>query len=411
VVEGISASLRHSDFDWHLRVGADFLAGQPYRSTGNPYLLGRLAWDGLLATVPPLVAHVGSYLVALVAMYGMLCLWRGLSSKANSINQAQYNTYVAISLIVLGPFLLRDLDECGLQTLLLWLLIAGGYALSQGKKVACGACLAAAATYKVAPLLMLPFLLWKRQWKSAGSMTVFLVVLNLAAPACYLGWREAVAANEQWVQQTSWSLRNMPEAYPSVPGAELPKPQNLSLRAMLARYVESYPPGHTLFLDHPLYIQFGAMPPARAKLFVNTVLLVLGGYIAWCFRGRWNWQRGNGRFAYEWAVVCLFCALLSPVCWKQHLVLALPVVLLASAGLGSQQLRTRTIIVLAIATAVFWLFRHGAVGRELSIVLLSYKFETMALLMLAWHAGRVGREAVSAEASLPADLQLQCKAC
>ena len=156
-----------------------------------------------------------------------------------------------LTLLVLLPFIIRDLDECGLQIILLLLCSLAAAAFQRRRMVLSGFWLAAAATYKATPLLFLPFLLWKRQWKAAGCMVFFIAALNLL-PATYLGWEKTLAENRHWFTYTLSVARDTPDAYPSVPRWETPKHQNLSLSATFARLVETYPPGHPLFIDHAL---------------------------------------------------------------------------------------------------------------------------------------------------------------
>jgi len=79
---------------------------------------------------------------------------------------------------------------------LLFFLSAGAYAMWRGHRSASGCWLAAAATYKATPVLFLPFLLWKREWKAAGTMAGAILVLNFALPACFLGCSGALKANQ-----------------------------------------------------------------------------------------------------------------------------------------------------------------------------------------------------------------------
>ena len=65
-----------------------------------------------------------------------------------------------------------------------------------------------------------------------------------------------------------------------------------------------------------------------AYFVVRGILLALACALAYQFRRPWWEEPGAGRLAPEWAVVCLLSALLAPICWKQHLVLALPALFL-----------------------------------------------------------------------------------
>lgn len=385
VVEGyITIAKRHNDFRWHYDMGANFLAGRAYEMH---YLLGRAMMDSVLASMNYRLARALCYVGSLLALFYSLRKWQALANVRRPIRDELLWPAVVLSCGILLPFILRDLDECGLQIFLLAMLAAAGWALHEGRSIRAGVWLGIAATYKVTPLVLLVFLLWKRKWRPAAWMAVTVCILNLM-PVVHRGWKMTIRDHRAWAARVHRYLTSTPEAYPSLPGAERPKPQNLSLGAALARYLESYPEGHPLHLDHPLFIQFGSLDAAAAKLVVKVLTLMLGAALAWRFRRRWGRRDGEGDLATEWAVACLFCALLSPICWKQHLVLALPCVFLAvreRLAFPSLQRRRRKVALWAIA-AVVVLSRHGIVGRPNSILLMSYKFDTFAVLLSGWLA-------------------------
>src|SRR5207237_7563440 len=114
--------------------------------------------------------------------------------------------------------------------------------------------LATAASDKATPILFLPYLLWKRQWQAAGWMAVFVLAWAIA-PAPLVGVEKTLEAQQQWLSHIE-RVSATRQAYPD----QLVEPQrtdNLSLAALLARNLESYPPGHPLYVDHPLCWQFG----------------------------------------------------------------------------------------------------------------------------------------------------------
>ena len=136
-----------------------------------------------------------------------------------------------MSLIIISPFLLRDFDECGLQIFLLLVLSAAGFAFARREPVIAGVLLAAGATYKATPLLFLPLLLWKREWKGAAAMVVSTLALNVLLPVAYLGWSQTLAENRNWIAVSTRILSDSEGAYPSSQTFEPPKVQNLGLRA------------------------------------------------------------------------------------------------------------------------------------------------------------------------------------
>ena len=386
-VEGVYAVFkRTNDYNVHLWYGNWFLEGRPYSAPGAGfYPLGRVWFDAGFASVEYYTGRAFCYVAALAGLGLSLVMWRRLSGAAAPLPEGKAAAAAWWTVLVLAAFLVRDLDECGLHLLLLFFLSAAGYARMHGRSAATGFWLAVAVVYKATPLLFLPLLVWKREWRTAGWTVAFTAALSLL-PATYLGWNETLSAHRAWFVRTA-DILGKQEAYPSSPGFEPPKQQNVSLRAAFARFVESHPPGHPLRLDHPLFVQPGNLPPRQAKAAVMGLTLLLGAAIAWRMRRQWSAGpvRPGGAvsadFAPEWAVACLFTSLMSPVCWRQHLVLALPCVYLVAR----ERLRPGAVggwrkWFPAVAGAVFLLAHRTVIGTDLAHVAVSYKLDTFGLL-------------------------------
>ena len=376
---------RKNDYSVHVIYGRFFLEGDPFQSNGATafYPLARLWLNAGLASFEYYTGRALCYVAAVLSLGLTFRIWAELARKSVPLPEAKATAAIGWTVAVLLPYLIRDLDECGLQLLLLFFLSAAGYALAHRRLAQCGFWLATAIVYKATPLLFLPLLVWKREWRAAGWTVLFTVVLSLL-PATYLGWQETLQGHRTWFARTGEILKNQ-RAYPSVPGIEAPKPQNVSLKALVARYLESHPPGHSLRVDHPLFLQFGALPRETAKRTVDVLIVMLGAAIAWRMRRRWKDPLEDRDFAPEWAVACLFAALMSPLCWRQHLVTALPCALLVARErlhpLASGGWRKRLPIV---AACVIHLTRREVIGDELAHVILSYKLDTLAVLSYAF---------------------------
>jgi hypothetical protein len=173
------------------------------------------------------------------------------------------------------------------------------------------------------------------------------------------------------------------EAYPSQLDLEEPKVHNLSLAALVGRYVETVPPGHSLYVDHPGFIQFGDLEPLTAYYVVRTALLALALVLAWRFRRPWSRPAGGTNFAGEWAAVCLLCAMAAPVCWKQHLVVMVPALFLSVRAVLSHPTGTRwRSAALVLIGSIFLGTKQFILGKDLSLLALSYKVDTVAALLL-----------------------------
>ncbi|MEX2285531.1 MAG: glycosyltransferase family 87 protein [Planctomycetaceae bacterium] len=389
VVQGCYAVFRRDgDLLCHINYGNHFLQREPYANPGNYYPLGRVMVDVVFTLGGYHLTRAVFYGLAIGALIWCFRIWEQIASASdgqhNPASRARMFAASMLTLVVLVPFIIRDLDECGLQIFLLLMCSLAVAAFQRGRLASTGFWLAAAATYKATPLLFLPFLLWKRQWKAAGCMALFIVAFNLL-PATYLGWEKTLAAHQYWFTHMQSIAGDTPEAHPSVPGIELPKHQNVGLSAAFARLVETYPPGHPLFIDHPLFFQFGNLSPERAKLAVKVLIVLLGAALAWQMRRPYTAGDTDIAIAANWAVTCIFCAILSPLCWRQHLVLLIPAVLLLARSLllGKVQSKQR-LIVLAGISAAFFLTHRTVFGKELTIVLLSYHCLTFAAVAMAF---------------------------
>jgi hypothetical protein len=398
----IAIGFRDNDYLCHVTFGQEFLAGDPYASDGNYYLLGRLGADAVFALLPYYVGRAICFALGVASLGISIYLWTRMAQAHDPVPPSRIWPTIVLTLVVLLAFLLRDLDECGLQLMLLGMLSAGVWSLWKKQSLLAGLWFAAGASFKSTPLLFLPFLIWKREWKAATAMALGLMLLNFALPAAYLGPQATVVAVRDWADRMAQIAHDQPEAHPSIHPIEPAKVQNQGLQAVIARYIESYPPGHSLHMEHPLYFQFGALPYEQSKTVLKLMILALGVVVAWQFRRSWRSAEGRGHILTECAVAIVFAAMLSPLVWKQHLVVALPCVLLVARSFVTRpdQPRWRLVAFTTIA-AIFLLTRHGIIGRDLSLLLMNYKIDGIAVLALVGLTMTLPRSPAAVQAAAP----------
>ncbi|MGF1581535.1 MAG: glycosyltransferase family 87 protein [Gemmataceae bacterium] len=372
--------VRKGDFMCHRGVGQAFLAGNPYECGQDIYPVARTMMITVFAFGSLYFARTLSYVLAIIALLVCFFCWKSIANGEKKVSSKISQVAALFTVVLSCAFLIRDLDECGLQLFTLFFLSAGGYSLYHGKKLWSGFWLATAAMWKVTPIVFLPFLLWKREWKAAGWMGGFLLAWCVA-PMPFVGVEMTVKCHQQWLAR-SIKIASAKQAYPSQLELEAPKVYNLSLHATIARNLETYPPSHPLHLDHPAFFQFGNLPPLTAYYAVRGVLLVLGLILAWRFWGNWSQSNGSPRFAHEWAAVCILSAILSPVTWKQHLVLMLPALFLIFRNFLSEPSVAPWRRVSLLIVALIFLIRRELIGKPLALVLLAYKVDTFAVLLL-----------------------------
>jgi len=220
----------------------------------------------------------------------------------------------------------------------------------------------------------------------------------VAAPVIFLGVAGTVEASKVYWNKARQIATDAGKD-PTVNGVEPAKHQNRSLTFALARFLMRFEPGHPLFIAHPddattggvaragarahpLFRQFLDLSPRRAGHVIKAILLMLGLALATRYRRPWELDSGDTHFAAEWAGVMGLCTILSPLCWGQHMVLLVPalfLVLLAHLGGGGR--RRRTVAICLIALLILGPQRE-LLGRELSLILHSYKLETVAALLI-----------------------------
>ncbi|MGL5097782.1 MAG: glycosyltransferase family 87 protein, partial [Planctomycetia bacterium] len=306
------------------------------------------------------------------------------------------------SVALVGPWIIRDLDDCGMHTFLLYGLSAGVLTLLAGRGAQAGVWFGTAIVYKASPLLFLPVLVGLRRWKTLAFTTVAAVALCLS-PAAFVGWDRMVEMNRLFVVST---LSVGAQANPSENGYETPRHQNQGLTPTVARYTMTFPPGHPLYIDHPAFLQFAALPPATAALVAKGASVLCLLVVAACLlRKQWIGVAPPA-YAPELAAVCLLCSVLSPICWTQHFVLCLPAVYLVVRRITVLHAARRPLPWTLVAAVGFMVFvQYGLsrelLQRELSVVALSYKLQTLAVLAAFAAVLTLPTRRISASAAKP----------
>ncbi len=402
VVEAVVAiELKYNDIGGHITRGERLLAGGPSAVDWVWYPFGRMSWNSVLALFGPHGGKAVCFALSMAAVVATFRMWHQMAERrqAGSVELS----FAAAVFAVAASFTLvqRDLDECGLHLQLLFFVTAAVFSLMRGQQWLCGLWTAVAITFKTTPLLFVPFLMWKKQWRAASWAMAFTLLLNFA-PATVFGWNETLAYHGRWLDaaRRSTEIRD-----PSQNAIEPPRHLNQSLTMALSRVVQTYPPGHALHVDKPGFVQFLDWEVDSARRFVKGAVLALMLALAWKARPRRDEAQANWLPA-EWAGVGLLATLLSPLCWKQHLVMCLPALFLTLREQLSNghQVRWRTWAVGAFAALVL-LSGRGVLPYDWAMLALTYKTFTLAglialglLVTLPRAANNVGLQPAVAEA-------------
>lgn len=183
-----------------------YWAGQQVLSGGDLYPHDPAATFNFL--YPPLPA----ILLAIPSAFGKIPLYLGLSIL-NSIAwwmASELSNAMTGSGRIPGPWLAAlpgfatltfvfDMYDLGQPNLVLLALMLGGFwLLLRGRGWVAGGLFALATAIKVFPVAVLPYLLWRRQWRAALGMAVFTLVLLLVLPAPIRGFQRNVDELATW---------------------------------------------------------------------------------------------------------------------------------------------------------------------------------------------------------------------
>ncbi len=396
--------LRDNDFRNHYDLGTGFMNGNPYNMDSDEglfcthYPLGRLMLDGIFSVFPYRFSRMLNWIAGAIGLIISLKLWNRMAQARMPVPDAVAFAGAALAFVIALGWFVRDMDDAGQQLLLLTILTLAAWTLIKGKSLASGLWLGLAVAYKATPLLFLPLLLFKRKWAAAAVMAVTIVFLNGVAPAFFLGWDKNVRGNKLFFAKTR-QIKQASSEDPTHNGVELAKHQNRSLRISMARFLMTFKPGHPLFLGHPddaarinedtanarphpFFKQFFDVSPKRASQITTGLLLVLALVLAVRYRRPWGDAPPQADLAPEWAAVMLLCAILSPLCWGQHMVLLMPAVfLIVRRHLATDAPLWRSVVIWLIFILIH-LPQRDLMGRNVGLILHSYKVETMASLLI-----------------------------
>ena len=196
-----------------------------------------------------------------------------------------------------------------------------------------GILLGLAISCKVTPALFVPYLVWKRAWRSLAGVVIGigLFLWPGVVPAMRLGFAE----NQQ--QLVSW-YEEMVRPY-LVEGKVTSDHPNQSLPGLFARLLTASPSFAT-YVDNVYtateYDNFLSLDPARARWLIKGCMALFVAAILWTCRTPLGTRQG-WRIAAEYSLVVLGMLLFSERTWKHHCVmLLLPFAVLCYYALACQ---------------------------------------------------------------------------
>jgi len=407
-----SVFFKQNDFDWHLAYGHLAFKGTyggdtaVFHSLLFHYPPGRILIDEALSLLPRLVARAMFFCAAIGSLFITCRIWRALAQRVRPATPGVEFAAAALAFLLLANWIVRDFDECGLQILLLFFLSMAAWSLYRGARITTGVWLGLAITFKLTPVLFVALLLWKRRFVEAAAAICFVVLFNVVAPA--LIWGPSLT-QEALVRHVETLTTIVALDDPAENGVEQPSHRSQSLKLAIARYLQTYPPGHPLFIDrnydeigctergiapdacqrHPLFVQFLDLSKTTAKRIVIVIMSALALVLAWRLRRRWllapseNGTGSRGSLAPEWAIACALAAILSPLAWHQHLTLVLPCAyLVIRDALTRAKLTWLRWAGLGFVFVSVWVLHRDPLSKLYSLIAMSYHFDVVAVLVL-----------------------------
>jgi alpha-1,2-mannosyltransferase len=368
---------RPGDFDVSREFGRRFVAGEPLYAGGlhYPYMPAAALYFSPLALLPPWAGLALRYAVALACLALTLrILGRLVYARYPAL--AREPVVVATVTLVLGAhYLVRDLDDGGPHVILLALIVYGLSLAASRREGGAALCFGLAGAAKAPALLLLPFLLWKRRWR-LFALTALATAAWTALPAAWMG------LPSWWQHQRQWSRY----AFASALGQPLPgaaesegRIQNQGLIPVVARLTDGR--------DRPGEAAAGGR---RALAWLAAAALV--SLFAWRTR-----SRDEAAWLLDAAAALLLMALLSPVVWVQHLVVALPALYLIAAegrattaegrastaeGRAICPLGRPWAAVMGLYAVLSLLLNREVLGRDVYLLLLGAGLHTVCMLLL-----------------------------
>lgn len=346
-------------FSGYLELGESILAGR------DPYRIHLNTWPPFFGVVAAALALI----TRLVGIYAALLLWQlgnvfaiwgccrllarffedggdELTFWPTAPNRLSFVSSAVLVPVLLSTRILQEhLQHTQVNLLLLFLALLAFALFREERPRWGGLALAAAASVKAAPVLLVGYLLYRRRWRDVAWTAAWLVVLNVVVPALAYGPGEAY---EQW---RSW-------------------------RAVAAREIADPASAHRLNQSLLAAANRLTAEPETGRLTFYGVAGLLAAGLALAFRGGGNDLRSR-RAGAEWVISLVAMTLVTPLAWKAHYVTLLPGYWCVWRGVRGWRLG-----VLLASVLLVTLSAPAVVGRQTAAALESWNAIALGALLV-----------------------------
>jgi len=353
------------DFDISMEFGRRFLRGEfLYRGGMHfPYMPTAAMWFGFFALLPVPVAFALSYSLAIGSIVVVIfILHRTAFGSVRSKLSVSYFVEIA-TLLLASHYIVRDLDDGGLNSILLGFVMFGVYSVARKHNAVGSLSIGLAIALKATVGIFVPFLIWKRQWSLALSTAAF-AALWILLPAIRMGPANWWVAQREWINAAAgFALNHNPAAefyygYRNV--------VNQALQPAL-QYLFAAKAG----------IQY-----STARVLSALGALALVGCFGWATLHPYESEMGV-QWLTESSAVLIIALMLAPLAWVQHMVFALPAVYLVTASWFSN-VRVAPAMNAGLVAYIVLVFgcSRTILGKAGYQVALAWHIHTIALLII-----------------------------
>jgi hypothetical protein len=303
-------------FEGYVQVGELVLTG------GDPYSLVLNTWPpffffvggalALIARFSPALALLAWQIGDALAIWG--CCWLSVrlfwdDSDTLTFWPRDSGRLAFGSGAVLIPFLMtarlfqEHLQHTQINAQVLFLVLLAFHLFRSRREVWGGLALAVAASTKAVPILLLPYLAYKRAWQALGWTAAFLVVLNVVLPGVVFGPGQTLT---QWRTWRAVAARETADPTPHF--------MNQSFPAALKRLATEVGSARD-----PIHYAVADWSPAAVRTVFVAMALLAALWLAWRFR-RHPSDWSDRRTAAELAILLGAMVIVDPLAWKAHYV-------------------------------------------------------------------------------------------
>jgi hypothetical protein len=303
-------------FEGYVQVGDLVLSG------ADPYSLSFNTWPPFfffIAAVLALCAKFSATLALLVWQVGdVFAIWGCCRLSAELFTPGEGpvtfwprdTRHLAFgSALVIVPFLLtvrlfqEHVQHTQINAQVLFFVLLAFRLFGRGRTAQGGLSLAVAASTKAVPVLLLPYLLYKRAWRELGWTVGFLLVLNVIVPVAVFGPSRAIGAWHTWRAVAATET-----------GDPTPHFMNQSFPAALKRLFTT-----AGSLRDPLHYAVADWPVRAVQGAFVACAIAAALVLAWHFR-RHTRDWTDPHVAAELAILLGAMVVVDPLAWKAHYV-------------------------------------------------------------------------------------------